>query len=52
MEKYSRHIRLFADLTSDLISQHRVLRDGEDDKEDPDKDIYLRSKSKHVRFDL
>ena len=49
MKKHSHHVRLLADLKSDLISQSRVLRDGEDDEDDPDHtdtniDKMLRSK--------
>ena len=50
VKKYSHHVRLLADLKSYSISQSRVLRDGEDDEDDPDHtdtdiDNILRSKS-------
>ena len=56
VKKYSHHVWLLADLKSDSISQTRVLRDGEDDEDDPDHtdtdiDEMLRSKSWLVRFD-
>ena len=36
VEKYNRHVRLLSHLKSDLISQPRVFRDGEDDENNPD----------------
>ena len=36
VEKYSHHVWLFSDMTSNLISQSRVLRGGEDNENYPE----------------
>ena len=41
MQKHSRHVRLLAHLTPDVISQLRVFGDGEDDENNPDQVIQI-----------
>ena len=41
MQKHSRHVRLLAHLTPDVMSQLRVFGDGEDDENNPDQVIQI-----------
>ena len=51
MQKHSRHVRLLAHLTPDVMSQLRVFGDGEDDENNPDQVTQIQIREV-INFDI